>query len=96
VAVLDEQTGRWTLVDPTNNVVITDAWDPQSKIYAGPGGRYWIWYRGDLADLPAKNHDELKAQYQAAWAAIPAQVWDDEVVQLDCSFDDTAHNPDGS
>ena len=71
VAVRDEAAGRWILADPTAGRVISENWDPASKMFYG---NYWIGYYGPLASYPAHDHESLKQFYAATLKSIPPDV----------------------
>lgn len=96
VAVKDPANGRWLLADPTNRKILSEAWSPDAKIYDGPAGRMWIGYVGRLEDYPVKSHDELKAFYDRTLRAVPAAVWDEELVRLEFSTGPSMLGPDGA
>lgn len=92
VAVRDEAVGRWILADPTSGVVITENWDPASKMFYG---NYWIGYYGPLAQYPAHDHDSLKQFYAATLKTIPQEVLTEHLFRLNFVVDQSLIGKDG-
>ena len=96
VAARDHDTNRWILVDPTNGVILDENWDPATKIYTAPGGRFWIGFVGRLEDYPLKTPEDLKTFYNRTLQLVPADVLDREVIRLDFTAGPTMRREKGS
>ncbi len=96
VAVEDAQTAKWILVDPTNNKILSMDWDPSSRIFHSPAGRFWIGYIGRLEDYPIKTPAQLKTSFRRTLRMVPVTDWDQEVVRLDFKADTSLRRTDGS
>jgi hypothetical protein len=96
VAIKNPQTNQWILVDPTNNKVLTETWDPSAQTFHSPAGHFWIGYEGRLEDYSIKTPGQLKSAFRRTLRLVPAAVWDQEVVRLDFSAAASMTSPNGS
>jgi hypothetical protein len=89
VAVKDEASGNWILVDPTFGRIISGDWDPKERLYVGPAGRFWFGYVGKLEDYPVKGPEELKKFYAETLATVPKDVWAKIFIKYEFTIDDS-------
>lgn len=95
VAVKDTASGNWILVDATFGKIISGDWNPESRLYVGPAGRFWIGYRGSLEDFPVKDAAALRKFYGDTLKSVPADVGDKEFSRFEFTIDDSMKRKDG-
>jgi hypothetical protein len=96
VAVKDDASGNWILVDPTSNKIISADWNPTSTLYEGPVGRFWIGYKGSLDKYPVADHAALRVFYAETLRSVPKEVWEKALLAFDFAVDDSLKTKDGA
>jgi len=95
VAIKDRESGNWILVDPTSNKIVSGDWDPESRIYESPVGRFWIGYKGPLDQYPIIDHPRLRKFYGETLKTVPKEIWEKELLAFDFILDDSMKTKDG-
>lgn len=95
VAVHDASTGRWILVDPTFQKILSEDWDIHSKIYANEFAHEWIGYLGPLEEYTVRDHPGLMEFMKRTLASASKSVLESELMRFDFVIDDSLRRPEG-